>query len=79
MSFREGDYVAVRGIDCEAERDDVTRLLKQNGCRSIRFDTLVDGRLQAHGYLRQQECENCRRPAERFVGKWCVECNEHLS
>lgn len=49
--LKAGDYVTMRGSDTEAERIDCERVLRQNGCRSIRFETMADGRLQAHGYL----------------------------
>jgi hypothetical protein len=49
--LKAGDYVTTRGSDTEAERVDCERVLRQNGCKSIRFETFPDGRLQAHGYL----------------------------
>jgi hypothetical protein len=51
--IKPGDYVTMRGSDTEAERKDCERVLRHNGCRSIRFETMTDGRLQAHGYLAQ--------------------------
>lgn len=52
--LKAGDYVTMRGADTEAERADAERVLRQNGCRSIRFEPMSDGRLQAHGYLAAQ-------------------------
>ncbi len=49
---RDGDYVVIRGVDSEFERGDAERQLANQGCRAVRFVTLDDGRLQAHGYLR---------------------------
>lgn len=49
---RDGDYIITRVKDTEFERDDSEQYLKAQGCKGIRFVTLPDGRLQAHGYLR---------------------------
>lgn len=51
--IKPGDYITMRGSDNAAERADCERVLRQNGCKSIRFETFPDGRLQAHGYLAQ--------------------------
>lgn len=48
-----GDYVLIRAVDNDDERADARRILRENGCRSVRFETLADGRLQAHGYVAQ--------------------------
>lgn len=50
-ALKAGDYVTMRGSDTEAERIDCERTLRQNGCKSVRFESMADGRLQAHGYL----------------------------
>lgn len=52
-ALKPGDYITLRGSDTQAERADCERVLRHNGCRSVRFETLADGRLQAHGYLAQ--------------------------
>lgn len=49
--LKAGDYITMRGSDTAAERVDAERVLRQNGCRSVRFEPLADGRLQVHGYL----------------------------
>lgn len=49
--LRPGEYVVLRGADTAAERADAERSLRNQGCRSVRFETLADGRLQVHGYL----------------------------
>lgn len=49
--LKAGDYITMRGADTEAERADAERVLRHNGCRSVRFEVMADGRLQAHGYL----------------------------
>lgn len=66
--LRPGEYVITRGADTVAERADCKRVLRDNGCRSVRFETIVtylpdpDGtmqpssiKLQAHGYLASLE------------------------
>lgn len=50
-ALKPGDYITMRGADTQAERIDAERVLRRNGCKSIRFEQLPDGRLQAHGYL----------------------------
>jgi hypothetical protein len=49
--LRSGEYVVTRGADTEAERNDARATLRRNGCKSVRFEPLGDGRLQVHGYL----------------------------
>ncbi len=49
--LRSGEYVIVRSIDTDAERADCKRVLRNNGCKTVRFESLGDGRMQAHGYL----------------------------
>jgi hypothetical protein len=49
--LRAGEYVVLRGADTPAERTDAERSLRNQGCRSVRFEPLADGRLQVHGYL----------------------------
>lgn len=49
--LKAGDYIQLRGADTESERADVRAIFRRNGCRSVRFEVLGDGRLQAHGYL----------------------------
>ncbi len=51
MTLRPGEYIVTRGADTEAERVDCKRVLRNNGCKSVRFEPLGDGRLQVHGYL----------------------------
>lgn len=48
----DGDYVVFRSEDTPEARADADRSLYYQGCRRIRFVTMPDGRLQAHGYLR---------------------------
>jgi hypothetical protein len=50
-SLRAGEYIVTRGADTEAERNDARATLRRNGCKSVRFEPLNDGRLQVHGYL----------------------------
>ncbi len=50
-TLKTGDYIQLRGEDSESERADVRSIFRRNGCRSVRFEALSDGRLQAHGYL----------------------------
>lgn len=50
-ALKPGEYVVLRGADTPEERQDAERLMRQNGCKRIRFEPLVDGRLQVHGYL----------------------------
>lgn len=49
--IRAAEYTTMRGQDTPAERADAQRVLKQQGCKSFRFETLSDGRLVAHGYM----------------------------
>lgn len=49
--LRPGEYTTMRGADTPAERADCERLLRQQGCKSFRFERQPDGRLVAHGYL----------------------------
>lgn len=49
--LRAGEYVVTRGANTEAERNDARATLRRNGCKSVRFEPLDDGRLQVHGYL----------------------------
>jgi len=49
--LRPGEYVIMRGSDTDAERTDIQRVLRNNGCKAVRFEPLSDGRLQAHGYM----------------------------
>lgn len=57
---RPGEYVINRGVDSDAERDDCRRMLKNNGCRTVRFETrqvsnpymdASEVHLTAHGYM----------------------------
>lgn len=75
MSYRDGDYVVMRGQDSASDRASCDQQLTEQGCRSIRFEALGDGRLQAHGYLKQMECSKCQQPARLFVGTWCEACS----
>ncbi len=56
MSFKEpdGDYIVTRGKDSPDQRSDAEQTLRANGCLRFRFETLEDGRLQAHGYMRAE-------------------------
>lgn len=49
--LKPGDYVRIHAQDTEAERAEATEIMRQQGCKSVRFETLDDGRLQVHGYL----------------------------
>jgi hypothetical protein len=49
--LKAGEYVILRGADTEAERTDIQRVLRNNGCKAVRFEPMSDGRLQAHGYM----------------------------
>lgn len=49
--LRPGEYVVLRGADTEAERADAQRVLRNQGCKAVRFERLTDGRLQVHGYM----------------------------
>lgn len=49
----DGDYVVFRSTDTQETRNDACLSLAQQGCRRMRYVTLGDGRLQAHGYLRE--------------------------
>lgn len=50
-ALKPAEYCTTRGRDTPEERDDAGRVLRLQGCKSIRFETLNDGRLVAHGYL----------------------------
>lgn len=58
--LRSGEYIISRGVDSEAERADCRRIMRNNGCRSIRFEVKREyspyddawvNKLSAHGYL----------------------------
>ncbi len=49
--LRAGEYTVLRGSDTQAERNDARRVLRQQGCKSVRFEPLTDGRIVVHGYL----------------------------
>lgn len=49
--LRSGEYTVIRGADTQAERNDARTVLRHQGCRSVRFETLPDGRIVVHGYL----------------------------
>lgn len=52
--LRTGEYIVNRGADTEAERADCKRVLRANGCKSVRFETSDregNAPLVAHGYL----------------------------
>ena len=53
--LRAGEYIVTRGSDTDAERKDARLTLRRNGCKSVRFEPLDDGRLQVHGYLAAME------------------------
>lgn len=48
--LRTGDYVLNRGADTPAERADCKRVMRANGCRTVRFEPR-EGLLFVHGYL----------------------------
>jgi hypothetical protein len=48
---KPGDYTVIRGADTVAERNDARTVLRQQGCKSVRFEPLTDGRIVVHGYL----------------------------
>lgn len=48
----DGDYVVTRAHDTPEERADAEQTLRANGCLRFWYQTLDDGRLQAHGYMR---------------------------
>lgn len=75
MSYRDGDYITMRNPDSADMRTEAAAMLLEQGCRSVRFATLSDGRLQAHGYMAQMECTKCHQHAQTFVGSWCEACN----
>lgn len=52
--LKTGEYVISRGADNEAERADCKRVLRNNGCRSVRFEPR-EGMLFVHGYLARIE------------------------
>lgn len=49
--LKAGEYTVIRGADTQAERNDARRVLRQQGCKSVRFEKLTDGRIVVHGYL----------------------------
>lgn len=60
--LKQAEYFIQRGQDNEAERADIKRVLRGNGCRTVRFETrdisVADGFssgiakvLVAHGYI----------------------------
>ncbi len=49
--LRSGEYTVTRAADTDVERADCRTQLRRQGCKSLRFETLDDGRLVAHGYL----------------------------
>jgi hypothetical protein len=49
--MRFGDYTATRFNDTEAEREDLKSQMREQGCKSIRFETTPWKVLIAHGYL----------------------------
>lgn len=50
-SLRAGEYTVIRGADTQDERNDARRVLRHQGCKSVRFEALADGRIVVHGYL----------------------------
>lgn len=48
----DGDYITTRVKDTPEERADAEQALRANGCLRFWHETLPDGRLQAHGYMR---------------------------
>lgn len=48
----DGDYIVTRAHDTPEERSDAEQTLRANGCLRFWHETLGDGRLQAHGYVR---------------------------
>jgi len=56
--LRSGDYVVTRAFDTPEERFDCARQLREQGCKSVRFeseysfDEDAQVNLRAHGYLR---------------------------
>lgn len=47
-----GDYVRILYEDTEQMRTDGRELMRRQGCKGVRFETLDNGALQVHGYLR---------------------------
>ena len=47
-----GEYVITRSSDTPEQRADAERVLRANGCLRFRAETLPDGRMVVHGYLR---------------------------
>lgn len=63
-NLRPAEYVITRGQDTEAEREDAKRVLRSNGCRTVRFERRTRfqetnaGQIQytslvIHGYVAQ--------------------------
>lgn len=48
-----GEYVITRAQDTAEQRADAERVLRANGCKRFRAETLADGRMVVHGYLRE--------------------------
>ena len=48
----DGDYIVTRAHNSLEERLDAEATLRANGCLRFWHETLPDGRLQAHGYMR---------------------------
>lgn len=72
--MKDGHYITMRIGDTAENRDSAEQHLREQGCKSVRFAMLADGRMQCHGYLSQMECAKCYQPAARFVGMWCEAC-----
>jgi hypothetical protein len=51
--LRTGEYVITRGASSKEEKADCKRVMRANGCRSVRFELLADGRMSVHGYMAQ--------------------------
>lgn len=49
-----GDYITTRARDTSEERADAEQSLRANGCQRFHHETLSDGRLQTHGYVRAE-------------------------
>lgn len=47
-----GEYVRILYEDTEQTRIDGRELMRRQGCKAVRFETLDNGALQVHGYLR---------------------------
>lgn len=48
----DGVYITSRAHDTPEERTDAEQTLRANGCLRFWHETLGDGRLQSHGYMR---------------------------